>query len=98
MTSARASRTTGRALDRKSGVEGKRGDLGGGRIIKKKTIDGATAESYVKYRRRGDFDKAIRNLRFAVDEKRAGGRDIPFINWRYILFTHNDSEGEMQRA
>jgi hypothetical protein len=62
------------------------------------SIDGATAESYVKYRRRGDFDKAIRNLRFAVDEKRATGRDVPFINWRYILFNHNDSEAEMQRA
>ena len=62
------------------------------------SIDGATAESYVKYRRRGDFDKAIRNLRFAVDEKRSQGRDVPFINWRYILFTHNDSDAEMQRA
>jgi uncharacterized Fe-S cluster-containing radical SAM superfamily protein len=62
------------------------------------SIDGATPESYVKYRRRGDFDKAIRNLRFAVDEKRTTGRDVPFINWRYILFTHNDSESEMRRA
>jgi len=62
------------------------------------SIDGATAESYVKYRRRGDFDKALRNLRFATDEKRASGRDVPFINWRYILFTHNDSDAEMQRA
>ena len=62
------------------------------------SIDGATAESYVKYRRRGDFDKAMRNLRFAVDEKRAGGRDVPFINWRYILFNHNDSDGEMRLA
>jgi hypothetical protein len=62
------------------------------------SIDGATPESYVKYRRRGDFDKAIRNLRFAADEKRAAGRDLPFINWRYILFTHNDSDEEMQLA
>jgi hypothetical protein len=23
---------------------------------------------------------------------------VPFINWRYILFTHNDSEAEMARA
>ncbi len=28
----------------------------------------------------------------AADEKRRSGRDVPFINWRYILFTHNDSE------
>ena len=62
------------------------------------SIDGATPDSYVKYRRRGDFDKAIRNLGFATDEKRASGRDVPFINWRYILFGHNDSDEEMQLA
>jgi hypothetical protein len=62
------------------------------------SIDGASQESYVKYRKRGDFEKALRNLRFAVEEKRALGRDIPFLNWRYILFTHNDSDAEMERA
>ena len=62
------------------------------------SIDGATPDSYVKYRRRGNFDKAIANLGFAASEKRALGRDVPFINWRYILFTHNDSDAEMARA
>ena len=62
------------------------------------SIDGATAESYVKYRRRGDFSKALKNLRSATDEKGSFRRDIPVINWRYILFTHNDSDEEMQRA
>jgi hypothetical protein len=62
------------------------------------SIDGATPASYAIYRQRGDFDKAIRNLRAAVDEKRGRGLDVPFINWRYILFAHNDSEAEMDRA
>jgi hypothetical protein len=62
------------------------------------SIDGATPESYATYRRRGDFDKAIRNLRFAADEKRITGADVPFLNWRYILFKHNDSDEEMARA
>jgi hypothetical protein len=62
------------------------------------SIDGATPASYAKYRKRGDFDKAIRNMRLAVDEKRALGRDVPYINWRYILFTHNDSDEEMDLA
>jgi Radical SAM superfamily/Iron-sulfur cluster-binding domain len=62
------------------------------------SIDGATADSYVKYRQRGNFEKAIRNLTAAVAEKRRAGRDVPFINWRYILFTHNDSDEEMTRA
>jgi Radical SAM superfamily/Iron-sulfur cluster-binding domain len=62
------------------------------------SIDGATAQSYAKYRQRGDFEKATRNLRAAAEEKRTTGRDVPFINWRYILFVHNDSDEEMTRA
>ncbi len=62
------------------------------------SIDGATPESYATYRKRGDFAKAIRNLRAAAGEKQRAARDVPFINWRYILFTHNDSEAEMQLA
>jgi hypothetical protein len=62
------------------------------------SIDGATPESYAIYRQRGDFAKALRNLGAAADEKRRAGRDVPFINWRYILFTHNDSDEEMDRA
>ena len=62
------------------------------------SIDGATPESYAKYRQRGNFDKAIGNLRAAADEKIRTGRDVPFINWRYILFVHNDSDEEMNRA
>jgi len=62
------------------------------------SIDGATPDSYVKYRQRGNFEKAIRNLTIAANEKRSAGRDVPFINWRYILFAHNDSDEEMTRA
>jgi hypothetical protein len=52
----------------------------------------------VKYRQRGNFDLAIRMLRTMAEEKRASGRDIPFLNWRYILFNWNDSDEEMQIA
>src|SRR5262245_8976015 len=62
------------------------------------SIDGATPESYVKYRQRGRFDTAIANLRAMVDEKRTAGRDLPFLNWRYILFKWNDSDEEMNVA
>jgi hypothetical protein len=62
------------------------------------SIDGARPDSYVKYRQRGDFAKAIRNLGAATRAKRESGRDVPFINWRYILFTHNDSDEEMNLA
>jgi radical SAM family protein/iron-sulfur cluster protein len=62
------------------------------------SIDGATPESYVKYRQRGHFDVAIRNLRAMADEKRKAQRDLPVLNWRYILFNWNDSDAEMSRA
>src|ERR1700680_469645 len=32
------------------------------------------------------------------DEKRRSGRDLPFLNWRYILFKWNDSDAEMNLA
>jgi hypothetical protein len=62
------------------------------------SIDGATAESYVQYRQRGKFDVAMRNMRAMVDEKRKSGRDLPQLNWRYILFKWNDSDEEMALA
>jgi len=62
------------------------------------SIDGATPESYVKYRQRGNFDVAIATLRAMADEKRKSGRDLPFLNWRYILFVWNDGDAEMNEA
>jgi hypothetical protein len=62
------------------------------------SIDGARQDTYVQYRQRGDFAKAIRNLTALVDEKHTRGLDVPFVNWRYILFTHNDSDEEMNLA
>jgi hypothetical protein len=62
------------------------------------SIDGATPGSYVQYRQRGDFAKAIRNLSALCDEKKRRGLDVPFVNWRYILFSHNDSDDEMALA
>jgi hypothetical protein len=62
------------------------------------SLDGATPESYVHYRQRGDFAKAIRNLAALCDEKKKNGLDVPFVNWRYILFSHNDTDQEMDLA
>jgi MoaA/NifB/PqqE/SkfB family radical SAM enzyme len=62
------------------------------------SIDGASQETYERYRQRGRFDVAMANLRAMADEKKKAGRDLPVINWRYILFTWNDSDEEMRRA
>ena len=62
------------------------------------SIDGASQATYEKYRQRGNFEKAIENLRAMADEKARAGLDVPFLNWRYILFTWNDHDEEMERA
>jgi hypothetical protein len=48
------------------------------------SIDGSSQAVYARYRQRGDFSRH--------------GRDVPFLNWRYILFNWNDTDEEMNRA
>jgi hypothetical protein len=62
------------------------------------SIDGAMQETYVRYRRGGDFNKLMRILKRFVEIKRELNSDTPFINWRYILFRWNDSDEEMNLA
>jgi hypothetical protein len=62
------------------------------------SIDGASQATYERYRQRGNFEKAVANLQAMAEEKARSGRDVPFLNWRYILFTWNDGDEEMQRA
>jgi sulfatase maturation enzyme AslB (radical SAM superfamily) len=62
------------------------------------SIDGASQDTYVRYRQRGKFDLAVANLHAMADEKARHGRDVPQINWRYILFNWNDSDEEMEKA
>jgi hypothetical protein len=62
------------------------------------SLDGASQDTYVQYRQRGNFDKAIGNLRALLDERAKTGRNVPFVNWRYILFKWNDSDEEMNKA
>ena len=62
------------------------------------SIDGAIQENYARYRQRGDLDTALGNLAAMADEKRRAAADVPFLNWRYILFKWNDSDDEMNLA
>ncbi len=62
------------------------------------SIDGATQDTYARYRQRGTLDVALKNLAAMADEKQRSARDVPFLNWRYILFNWNDSDEEMGLA
>ncbi len=62
------------------------------------SIDGPDQRTYERYRRGGDLEKALKNMAALVEEKRRLGREVPFINWRYILFKWNDSFLRMART
>jgi MoaA/NifB/PqqE/SkfB family radical SAM enzyme len=62
------------------------------------SLDGSSQDAYARYRQRGQFDVALANLRTLVAEKHKAGLDVPFVNWRYILFKWNDTDEEMERA
>jgi MoaA/NifB/PqqE/SkfB family radical SAM enzyme len=61
-------------------------------------IDGFSPESYVKYRRGGDFEKAIRNMEDVLAKRKRKGMDHPFVEWQYVVFRHNQHELEAART
>src|SRR5262245_48984405 len=71
------------------------------------SIDGATADSYRKYRVGGNFSKAFGKMKSLVDACRAAGtwrkyftgpRGRVQVTWQYILFEWNDSDEELALA
>ena len=63
-------------------------------------LDGASQESYVKYRRKGDFNKVISNIRKLNEFKKKYNSEYPKLNWQYIIMpsTENDIEQAKELA
>lgn len=62
------------------------------------SVDGPDQATYEKYRRGGDFAKVVEIMRTFVRLRNEGGREVPFVNWRYILFNWNDRRRRMAEA
>jgi pyruvate-formate lyase-activating enzyme len=62
------------------------------------SIDGASQESYGKYRVGGNFDKAFRNMAEFSKYLKLYAKSIPQLEWQYILFKWNDSDEEIKHA
>ena len=60
------------------------------------SLDGASPETYARYRVGGDFDLVLHNLARLIGRKRALGLSFPLIEWRFLVFRHN--QAEMKRA
>jgi MoaA/NifB/PqqE/SkfB family radical SAM enzyme len=56
------------------------------------SIDGATQESYRKYRVRGNLDTVIRNIETINSYKRFYQSVFPRLLWQFVVFGHNEKE------
>jgi len=61
------------------------------------SIDGASAETYSHYRRKGDFERVIRHIETINRFKRKHFSGFPFLTWQFIVFGHNEHEIEAAR-
>ncbi len=62
------------------------------------SVDGASQEVYEKYRRRGDYELVIANIRRFVELKKEMGAQTPCITWRFLVFGFNEHQIETARA
>jgi len=61
-------------------------------------VDGATQESYEKYRVGGTLSRVLGNMQGMLNYRKERRKRKPKIIWQYILFEWNDSEEEIQSA
>jgi len=55
------------------------------------SCDGASRETYEKYRVGGDFNLVTRNLKFLAEEKHRLGSNANIV-WNFLVFKHNEHE------
>ncbi len=61
------------------------------------SIDGASQETYSKYRVRGSLEKVLANIERINGFKRQYGSELPHLDWQFIVFGHNEHEIEQAR-
>jgi radical SAM protein with 4Fe4S-binding SPASM domain len=61
-------------------------------------VDGINQETYARYRINGSFDKVIQNVAAIAAAKRASGASTPELQFKYILFKHNEMYKDQAHA
>jgi MoaA/NifB/PqqE/SkfB family radical SAM enzyme len=56
------------------------------------SIDGASQESYEKYRKGGDLQLVLENVAHIVEYRRKRKLKNPIIDWKFLVFKHNRHE------
>ncbi len=55
------------------------------------SIDGINEDMYIKYRRKGRFEKAMGNMIKTLEAKKRHNRSTPRVVWKYVVFKHNEA-------
>jgi radical SAM protein with 4Fe4S-binding SPASM domain len=55
-------------------------------------IDGATPETYVRYRKGGNLERVLENVKTVVRTKKERGSRTPLLTLRFVVMRHNESE------
>ena len=58
------------------------------------SIDGASQEVYSSYRRNGNFNNVISNIKKLNNYKKKYNSVYPILQWQYILMPHNECDVE----
>ena len=59
------------------------------------SADGATQESYEKYRVGGNLELIFKNIKLINELKKELGLTVPILEWQFIVFKHNEHEIEL---
>lgn len=55
-------------------------------------LDGASKETYSKYRVGGDFNLVVDNVKRIAEAKKAFNSSTPHVRWKFIVFDYNEHE------
>lgn len=58
------------------------------------SIDGASQETYSKYRIGGNFDIVLNNLKKLIEVRKQHKSKYPHITWQFLVMSHNEEEIE----
>lgn len=58
------------------------------------SLDGATQDTYNKYRVNGSLQKVLDNVKKLIDEKKKKQTKVPHIIWQFLVMKHNEHEIE----
>lgn len=61
------------------------------------SLDGASQETYSKYRIGGDFNKVIENIKLIQKKKKELRKNNPIVNWQFLVMRQNEHEIEKAR-